>query len=279
MKISCPKCNASGTLSEHEIPEAGRYITCPRCKEGFTVSKPSSENNSYRVDTCPSCGYSTFGDEPFSTCPKCGVAVKTFIERQQEELLAKHNQELLGKKLNNVETSAPPPEATTNTVADLIENLHPVNIISWGVAAVAIVLFCLGLWGVLGFDSAKIQETLLLERDEQFSRLSVFLHYGLIHWIKLLYGITALAVAVLFMKRLKVGLKALSYLLWATIFLVPLLYIITFIDWIIGPIPHSVSGYVINCMEIIFISALVGVPLYLLERYLHQRIITSIVKL
>jgi len=279
MKISCPKCNASGTLPEHEIPESGRFITCPRCKEGFTVTRPRSESNVYRVDTCPSCGYSTFGDEPFSACPKCGVVVKTFVERQREEQLLKHNQELLGKKHTNGELTQPLPEVTTISVTDIINNLHPVNLISWGVAAVAVVAFCLGLWGIIGFDTVKIQESLLLESDEQFSRLSVFLHYGLIHWVKLLYGITAMAIAVMFMKRLKLGLRALSYLLRTTIVLVPMLYTITFIYWIIGPISHSISGYFINSMEIIFIGALVGVPLYLLDRYLHERTITSVVKL
>ncbi|MFZ4859197.1 MAG: zinc-ribbon domain-containing protein [Desulfuromonadaceae bacterium] len=279
MKISCPKCNAGGTLPEHEIPDSGRFITCPRCKEGFTVTKPCSESNVYRVDTCPSCGYSSFGDQMFSACPGCGVVIKMFVERQREELLVKHNQELLEKKHNSSEFSPPPPEAATKTVADLIENLHPVNLISWGVAAVAIVVFCTGLWGALGFDITKIQESLMLESDEQPSRFSVFLHYGLIHWVKILYGITAMTVAVLFMKRLKLGLKALCYLLWTTIVLVPTLYTITFIYWIIGPISHSISGYFINSMEIIFISALVGVPLYLLEQYLHKRTITSVVKL
>ena len=279
MKISCPKCHASGTLPEHEVPESGRFITCPRCKEGFTVAKPRPENNAYRVDTCPSCGYSTFGDEAFSACPKCGVVVKTFVERQREEQLLKHNQELLGKKHTNGEASLPLPEVTTSTVTEIINNLHPVNLISWGVAAVAIVVFCMGLWGIIGFDTVKIQESLLLERDEQFSRLSVFLHYGLIHWVKLLYGITAMTIAVLFMKRLKLGLRALSYLLWATIVLVPMLYTITFIYWILGPISHSISGYFINSMEIIFIGALVGVPLYLLDQYLHERAITSVVTL
>jgi hypothetical protein len=280
MKITCPKCYATGSLPEHGIPETGRFITCPRCSEGFTVTNPRyAQNTDYRVDICPSCGYSASGDETFSTCPKCGVIVKTFIERQREELLQKHNQELLGKKQNVAEPLPPAPEVTAHRIADLVDNLHPVNLISWGVIAVAIVAFCLGLWGILGFDTVKIQESMMLGSDEQFSRFSAFLQYGLIHWVKLLYGISAMIVGVLFMKRLERGLKALSVLLRVTIIFVPILYIISFIYWIIGPISHSTSGYFINCIEIIFISALVGVPLHLLEKYLHHRNITSVVKL
>lgn len=279
MKISCPKCNASGSIPDHEVPESGRFLSCPRCHEGFTVTKPRSGKDVYLVDTCPSCSFSTFGDETFSSCPKCGVSVKAFVERQREEQLLKHNQELLGKKLNNAEIAQTQPEAAPVNVADFIENLHPVNLISWGVAAVAIIILGIGLMGVVGYDGAKIQALLMEERDEPVSTLYVFLHHGLLHWVKLLYGVIALAVSLLFMKRLKTGLQALSVLLWATIALVPLSYVIGFISWVLAPISHTISGYLIEILNIIFMSALAGVPLYLLERYLHERKITSVVNL
>ncbi|MDD2899652.1 MAG: zinc-ribbon domain-containing protein [Desulfuromonadaceae bacterium] len=279
MKISCPKCNASGTIPDHEVPESGRFISCPRCNEGFTITKPRSGADVYLVDTCSSCSYSTFGEETFSTCPKCGISVKTFVERQREEQLQKRNQELLGRKLNNVDTSTPPPEDTPTPVADFIENLHPVNLISWSVAAAAVIIIGFGLWGIIGYDTAAIQARLLEERDEQVTGIVVFFQYGLLQWIKLMYGLTALAVSVLFFKRLKSGLNAMSILLRVTIVLVPVLYGAAFVQWIIAPIAHTVRGYLIEFLNVLFMSALVGVPLYLLERFLHERKITSIVKL
>ena len=39
MEISCPKCNASGTIRDNDIPESGRIIACPRCQERFPVTK------------------------------------------------------------------------------------------------------------------------------------------------------------------------------------------------------------------------------------------------
>lgn len=279
MQITCPKCNACGTIPDHEIPETGRFISCPRCKEGFTISKPRTGGDGYLVDTCPACSFSTFGEENFSTCPKCGVSIKSYIERQREEQLQKRNQELLAKKFNNPEVSALPPEAEVTPMADFIDNLHPVKLISWGTILVATVLISIGTWGVIGYDGAKIQTMLLQERDWQVSGLHVFINYGLPYWVKLLYGLAAATVAVLFMKRLKVGLKAMSGLLWATIFLVPVLYITSFVNWILTPVPHTAGGYLIEILNIIFMSALIGAPLWLLERYLHERKITSIVKL
>jgi predicted Zn finger-like uncharacterized protein len=279
MKISCPKCNATGTIPDHEVPESGRFISCPRCNEGFTVSKPRSDNDAYLVDTCPSCGFGTFNDGTFGTCPKCGVVIKTFVERQREEQMLKRNEELLGKKFNNIEIAQPAPEAAANPFVDFIDNLHPVNLIGWGVAAVAILIICIGLWGVIGYDSARIQAMLIEERGEQVSGLHVFMHYGLLHWAKLMYGLVALTISIMFMKRLKPALRVLSILLWATMVLVPLSYIIGFIYWVLAPIPHTISGYLIEILNILFMSALVGMPLYLLERYLHERKITSVVSL
>jgi predicted Zn finger-like uncharacterized protein len=278
MKISCPKCNASGSIPDHEVPETGRFVSCPRCHEGFTVAKPGSGNDVYLVETCPSCSFSTFGGETFGSCPKCGVSIRSFVERQREDQPLKNSRELPGKKPNNAETARTRPEAAA-PVADFIENLHPVNLISWGVAAVAIIIFGIGLIGVSGYDGAKIQALLMEERDEQVSALYVFLHHGLLHWVRLLYGVIALAVSLLFMKRLKTGLQAMRVLLWATIALVPLSYVIGFINWVLAPFPHTVSGYLIEILNIIFMSALAGVPLYLLERYLHERKITSVVNL
>ena len=279
MKITCPKCSASGSIPDHEVPESGRFISCPRCNEGFTVTKPRSGQNEYLVDTCPSCSFSTFGDEMFSACPKCGIEVKTFIERQREEQRTKHNQELLGKKFNNSETAPPPPETAATSVADFIDNLHPVNLIGWGATAIAIIIICMGVWGVIEYDSTRIQAMLLEEKDEQVSGFYIFMHYGLLHWVKLVYGLSALAVSILFMKRLKSGLRAMSVLLWTTIIIVPMSYLISFIYWVLAPISHTISGYLVEVLNILFMSALVAGPLYLLERYLHERKITSVVKL
>ena len=278
MKISCPKCNASGSIPDHEVPESGRFISCPRCNEGFTVTKTRAAHDAYLVDTCPSCSFSTFGDEIFSTCPKCGIAVKTFVERQREEQRLKHNQELLGKKFSNVDVAPPPPEPAVS-IADIIDNLHPVNLISWGVAAVAVVILCLGLWGIIGYDAAGIKALLTEEGGEPVSGLYVFMHYGLLHWLKLIYGLAALAASILLMKRLKIALQMLSYVLWGAIVLVPLSYVVTFIYWVVAPIPHTIGGYLIEILNILFMSALVAIPLYLLEQYLHERKITSVVKL
>lgn len=278
MKISCPQCNAGGNLPDHEIPEAGRFISCPRCKHGFTVKKPRSGVNEYQVDTCPACNFSTFGDETFGSCPKCGVVVKAFVERQREEQLQQRNQELLAKKFGR-EEAPPPPETGVTSVADFVDGLHPVNLIGWGVAAVAVIIIATGLWGLIEYDSSVIQKRLTEQREEQVSGFYVFMHYALEHWIRVIYGLASVAVSILFIKRLRISLKAMSGIIWFAIIYVPISHIIGFVLWVMAPIPHTISGYLIELFNIVFMSALSGIPLFILERYLHERRITSVVKL
>lgn len=279
MKITCPKCSATGNLPEHEIPSEGRFLNCPRCKHGFTVTKPRSGSDSYLVDTCPACNFSTFGEENFGTCPKCGILVKAFVERQREEQLQQRNQELLTKKLSNNDIPAPLPEEKAPSVGDMLENLHPVNLIGYGVTLAAVVILGLGLWGIIEIDTTKIREQLIEQREEQVSSFYVFLHYSMDNWLKVIYGLVACYVAYLFMQRRKTSLRMLEIVLWCAIVYVPLSHVVSFVFWVMAPIPHAVSGYLIELFNMVFMSALIGVPLFILIRFLQERKITSVVKL
>ncbi len=278
MKIVCPNCNASGTIPAHEISEQGRFLNCPRCQHGFTIKKPRPDGGAYLVDTCPSCNYSTFGDESFSTCPKCGVVVKAFVEKQRDEAQRLRDQELLTKKFSHNE-APPPPEQETNAVADFIETLHPVNLIGWGTSLAAVIIAVMGLWGLVGYYGSDIQEQLSAQRDEPVSAWYVFLHYGAMHWVKLLYGAALLAAGVLFTRRRAQSLKILSQLLLAAIFFVPVYFVTGFVVWVMEPISHSIKGYIIEVVNIAFMTALWCIPLFLLVRFLADRRITSVVKL
>ncbi len=292
MKISCPKCSASGNIPDHEIPEEGRFLSCPRCKHGFDVKKPRATTSEYQVDVCPACAYSTFGDERFGTCPKCGVVIKAFIDRQREEMTRAREQEILTRKFSRdispvsmpgsvmpSSSPAPAPESKHIDISELIENLHPVNLIGWGCTAIAAVIILLGLMGMLDYYGDDIQAKLSAQRDMQVSAWYVFFHYGMLPWIQVLYGGALLASAIYFLKHLALARQALTWLMWAVIAFVPVSMAVKFVCWWIEPIPHTWGGYSIELLNIIFISALIGAPLYILIRFLEDRRITSVVKL
>ncbi|MDR3581485.1 MAG: zinc-ribbon domain-containing protein [Oryzomonas sp.] len=277
MKIVCPNCNAGGTIPDHEISDQGRFLNCPRCQHGFTIKKPRPEGSAYQVDTCPSCNFNTFGDESFSTCPKCGVVVKVFVERQRDEAQRLRDQELLAKKFSHNEAPLPS-ERETRAVADFIETLHPVNLVEWGTYLVAVIMAVMGLWGVVGYYGSDIQEQLSAQREEPVSDWYVFLHYGAMHWVQLLYGLALLATGMLLTRRRAQSLKILSQLLWGAIFFVPVYFVTGFVVWIMEPIPHSISGYIIEVVNIALMTGLWCIPLFLLIRFLADRRITSVVK-
>jgi len=293
MKITCPKCGASGNLPDHEIPEEGRFLSCPKCKHGFDVEKPKATANEYRVDVCPACSYSTFGDERFATCPKCGVLIKTYVDRQREEMARAREQELLSRKFSRDTTpaampgvsppaSAPAPARTAESsiaIGEFIENLHPVNLVGWGCALAAAVIFVMGFLGMFDYYGNDIQAKLSEQRDEQVSAWYVFLHYGMMPWVMVLYGGALSAVSILFLKRQKQAREALGLLLWVAIAYVPVSMTVSFVRWWIEPISHAWGGYFIGLFNILFMTALVGIPLYLLINFLDDKRIKSVVKL
>lgn len=278
MKISCPNCHANGSIPEHEIPDEGRFLTCPRCKHGFTITKPRAGNDDYLVDTCPACAYSTFGEERFSVCPKCGAIAKTAIDRQREEQIRAREQELLTRKFGR-DDDAPPPEPETSQVAAFVDKLHPVALIGWGCALVAVIILGMGIWELLQYDQGAIREQLAAQREEPVSVWYVFAHYGLLPWIETLYGVAALASAFFFIQQREISLKLLSWMLRAALVFIPVYQVICFVNWILEPIPHGLLGYFVEILNILFLSALWGVPLFLLDRFLKDKRVTSVVRL
>jgi hypothetical protein len=101
----------------------------------------------------------------------------------------------------------------------------------------------------------------------------------MVPWIEVLFGGILLSVSTLFLKHQANARHALSWLLWAVVAYVPVSMSVRFVRWWIEPIPHTWSGYAIEFFNILFVSALVGIPLILLILFLEDRRITSVVRL
>jgi predicted Zn finger-like uncharacterized protein len=89
MNVKCPRCAATGTISEALVPDGGKTVACPKCRVKFTVTKAPSKAGPDPISsplppeekvpvTCRACGAS--GSLPASrippggatiTCPKC----------------------------------------------------------------------------------------------------------------------------------------------------------------------------------------------------------------
>jgi len=194
-----------------------------------------------------------------------------------DQLMLLKNQELLGNKFNGNNLKSPE-EPDLTVEADFLENIHPVNLIGWGTLILAIVISSAGLWGIASYDGSAVQAQLSEQRDEHVSAIYVFMHYGLVPWLALIYGVLTGFAAVMFLKKRHVSLKAMSRVIWAGIVYVPVSHLVKFVYWVLAPIPHSITGYLIEVFNIIFMSALIGIPLYFVDRYLRERTITTVVR-
>jgi hypothetical protein len=174
---------------------------------------------------------------------------------------------------------APEPAVESLAISEFIENLHPVNLIGWGCALVAVVILIVGVFSMFDYYGKDIQAQLSEQRDEQVSAWYVFLYYGMMPWIMVLYGGALLAVSTLFLKRQAQARKALAWLLWAVLAYVPGSMSVKFIRWCIEPIPHTLSGYLTEIFNILLMTALLGIPLYLLINFLDDKRVKSVVKL
>ena len=299
MKITCPQCGASGNLPDHEIPEEGRFLSCPKCKHGFDVKKPKATTNEYLVDSCPSCAYSTFGDERFGTCPKCGVDIKTFVGRQREEMNRAREKQILAKKYTQDSApplpmpvpsmpmpSAPPPaqESKGVPIGEMIENLHPVNLIGWGCSLAAVVILLMGIFGMFDYygtdyETKLNEQNVALGIEDKVSAVSIFFRYGLVSWLETLYGALLLAVSVYFLQKQAQARLALGWLLWALIAFVPAYYLVTIIAHFFKPSRPGMGTFALDILSMLIFTALVGFPLYLLINFLEDKRIRSVVKL
>lgn len=49
MRITCPSCHYETTISSEVIPEEGKSVTCPECKERFEVKRPRQPGAARRM--------------------------------------------------------------------------------------------------------------------------------------------------------------------------------------------------------------------------------------
>lgn len=280
MRIECPACKASGNINEHELPDEGRLLACPRCKEQFHIAKPRKKATSpFATNTCPSCGYSTFCEEVFDECPHCGSDVKVAMERKREEETRKREQEILNRNyratpgeaviLPTATDIAPQPDTIlqARSFAELTDAVTPVTAVGWGMVTVSAVLLCLGCWGLLHYWGTDIQAQLSEQSIEPVSAWQVFWGYGFLPWVEFLVGSTLLVAAWGFLKRVAWGQQG---MLWATrglLLLVPVYELTSYVIWIVNAIAPPWWAYLVELLSSLFIAGLLMLPLYLLLRY------------
>ncbi len=293
MIIECPECRLSGNINEVELPPEGRYMSCPRCKTNFHVAKPPLPADSrFLMNTCPVCQYSTFTDEMFAVCPKCGHSGKDYkqVLKKREEPVRQAPLEELPPLQENMEQLKRDLDAMTRSHRnpDLVK--APAEVASperpkapepvrWtgglSIAAGA-ALFLLGFLGLNKYYSKDWQAILSEPLLEPLSKTRVFFGMGLMPWLRTLVGVWIIVVASQFLNQQVWARKELERCAWGGLALGVINEVVGFIEWArISSSSPSFSYYAIGVVGSLFMIVVWSIPSLALLWYLRREPIMS----
>jgi hypothetical protein len=184
------------------------------------------------MNICPVCQYSTFTDEMFAVCPKCGLVGSEYrenIRKQQEKEQTRRDMEVLTRSHRNPDLVAPPP---VETIPELSRAPQPIRVTGWICVMIGGILLLYGLNGLLTYYSRDWQAVLSEQLLEPVSETSIFFRLGFIPWLVTLFSGYFIVTATLFL-RLRVGsLKRLKECAWAGLALGIIHETVCFTKWV-----------------------------------------------
>lgn len=233
MKIECPFCHLTGKVNEVELPTAGRELECPRCKKSFHVEKPPAPAGGQDLmNICPACQYSTFTEEMFAVCPKCGLMAGIYrekIRKQQEKEQLQYDHEVLTRSHRN------PDLVTTLDVESAPEKpVIPQTVRITGLACIAVgaMLFLYGVSGLKNYYVKDWQAALSEPFVEPVSKTSLFFRLGFVPWLITLYSAYFIAAAGLLLARMRRARRELIRGAWAGLAMGVVHESAGFVEWI-----------------------------------------------
>ena len=277
MKIECPSCHLGGKVNDLEFPPEGREFKCPRCKAAFHVNKPAAPDGRQEVmNMCPACQYSTFTDEMFSVCPKCGLVAGEYgekIRKTQEADLLRHDRELLTRSHRNPDLVVPLPD---DAVTEVARAPQPILITAWSCMAISGALLFYGLNGLLTYYSKNWEEVLSEQLLEPVSGLSVFFRMGFMPWLITLFSVYVIFSAIQFLRLQPGSLRRMHECAWAGIALGVIHEIVDFIKWVeISSSNPSLFYFLTGVLSSLFWILLWSVPSIVLIWHLRSNGISS----
>jgi len=273
MKIECPSCHLSGKVNELELPHEGRELKCPRCKAAFHVNKPlPPAGKQDMMSICPVCQYSTFTDEMFAVCPKCGLVGNDYREKlrmRQDKEQVRRDQELLTRSHRNPDLVAPQPD---EAVQEIAKAPQPILVTGWSCVAIGGVLLLYGLNGLLTYYSQDWQAVRSEQLLEPISESSVFFRLGFIPWLITIFSSYFLVTATLFLKLRTGSLQRLKECAWVGVSLGVIHETVDFIKWVeISSSTPSFYYFVTGILSSLFWVALWSAPAFALLWFLNNK--------
>ncbi len=262
MKIECPSCHLSGKVNELELPPDGRELKCPRCKAAFHVSKPAPPAGKQELmSMCPACQYSTFTDEMFAVCPKCGLVGSEYrqnLRKQKENDQMRRDEDLLSRSHRNPDLVAPPQDGA---ISEFSRAPQPIRVIAWVCVATGGALLLYGLSGLVAYYSKDWQAVLSEQLLEPISETSVFFRLGFIPWLFTLFSAYFITTAIFFLQLRTGSLQRLKECAIAGLGLGVVHETVDFMKWVeISSSTPSLNYFLTGILSTLFWVALWSAP-------------------
>lgn len=279
MKIECPNCHLQGEINGDRVPVTGQVSTCPRCKGRFTVERPADAGVPPELNSCPRCQYSTFSEETFGVCPKCGLdaadyhrqsAARRAADEERRRLERLSQQDQLSRQKHRIDQPPPAPEEGEPAGTPLPQ---AVRVVGWSAVAAAVLIGIMGIQGLVSWSLllAPVDPALLLPGEALPSRLTLFFTHGLIPFSALAYALYMGATGFLFLRLRQTGISLLSWGARAGICLAIMHELTELVIWVRRSSDNASIGYYAAGGAGTLIMLLIWIaPLLLLARYLQS---------
>jgi len=277
MRIECPNCHLTGNVNEEDLSSKGRRFDCPRCKTGFHVDMPSPGSAGRNLmSMCPICQYSTFTDEMFSVCPKCGTTGSDYrimllkkseqnqqrqestgnsqepppTEPDQEQMMREY--ELLTRSLRNPDFEVEEPDREKTPKSPLS---GPIRVTGWTALITGAIFLCIAVAGLMNYYGKDWQTILSSPLLEPASKVEIFFKFGFSPWLQLLFSICFIGTASGFLALRRHAPTILAWLSWGGIALVLTKETISIINRILISSGSPSLIFLLDCLISLLITA------------------------
>jgi zinc ribbon protein len=274
MKIECPSCHLSGNINEREIPQ-GRNISCPRCKTSFRIEGPQADDDAlFHMSICPECQYSTYTEETFTVCPKCGLSGKGFREKQRKQEVERIQADLEAVQRSFRNPNLIKPAAEEEQAQAALP--QPVRMTGWSCIVVGAALFGYGMYGLADYYGKDWRAILSEPLLEPLSRTTVFFRLGFTPWLITLFSIGLMVVASQFLRLRPWAYRGLVNCAWTGLAVIVISEIIGYIEWVrLSSGTLSLSYHLVGIMTALLMMALWSIPVFAFHWVLGQEWITD----
>lgn len=226
------------------------------------------------MSMCPVCQFSTFTDEMFAVCPKCGLVGSEYrqnIRKLKENDQLRRDEDLLSRSHRNPDLVAPPQD---EAVSEFSRAPQPIRVTGWVCVAAGGTLLLYGLSGLVAYYSKDWQAVLSEQLLEPVSATSVFFRMGFIPWLFTLFSAYFIATATFFLRLRSGSLQRLKECALAGLGLGVIHEAVDFIKWVeISSSTPSVNYFITGILSTLFWVALWSAPAIALLWVLNSEII------